>query len=148
MWNTLVDLGDRGYDILAAYIAKEKLRELLALARTGPDRHRISGRLFAFYDWCAQIGLPEIERLAATIEQWWPAIEAFLHTGSPTLPVKASTASSNSPPATPTASATPPTNAYAYAAPPPAEPADTSSPPNFEEPSSLGPAPAPLPRRG
>lgn len=80
MWNTLVDLGDPGYDILAAYIAKEKLRDLLALARTGPDRHRISQRLFAFYDWCAQVGLPEIERLARTIEQWWPHIEAFIHT--------------------------------------------------------------------
>jgi Transposase len=81
MWNTLVDLGDPGYDILAAYIAKEKLRDLLALARTGPDRDRISQRLFAFYDWCAHTGLPEIERLATTIEQWWPCIEAFLHTG-------------------------------------------------------------------
>jgi transposase len=78
--NTLIDLGDAGYDILAAYIAKEKLRDLLALARTGPDRHRISQRLFALYDWCAHTGLPELERLAATIEQWWPAIEAFLHT--------------------------------------------------------------------
>ncbi len=80
MFNTLLDLGDPGYDILAAYIAKEKLRELLALAHTGPDRHRISQRLFAFYNWCAHTGLPEIERLATTIEQWWPAIEAFLHT--------------------------------------------------------------------
>jgi len=33
-----------------------------------------------FYDWCAQAGLPELERLATTIEKWWPAIEAFLHT--------------------------------------------------------------------
>ena len=80
MWNALVDLGDPGYDILAAYIAKEKLRDLLALADTGPDRHRISQRLFAFYDWCAQTGLPELHRLATTIEKWWPAIEAFLHT--------------------------------------------------------------------
>jgi transposase len=80
MWNTLVDLGDPGYDILAAYIAKEKLRDLLALAHAGPDRHRICQRLFAFYDWCAQSGLPVLERLAATVEQWWPAIEAFLHT--------------------------------------------------------------------
>jgi transposase len=80
MWNALVDLGDPGYDILTAYIAKEKLRDLLALAQAGPDRHRISQRLFAFYDWCAHTDLPELHRLATTIEQWWPAIEAFLHT--------------------------------------------------------------------
>jgi transposase len=81
MWNTLIDLGAPGEDILAAYIAKENLRELLALARTGPDRHRISQRLFAFYDWCAHAGIPELERLATTVERWWPAIEAFIRTG-------------------------------------------------------------------
>lgn len=81
MWNTLIDLGPPGEEILTAYIAKEELRALLALARHGPDRHRISQRLFAFYDWCAQSGIAEIERLAATIERWWPHIEAFLHTG-------------------------------------------------------------------
>jgi len=80
MWNTLVDLGDPGYDILAAYIAKEKLRDLLALAHTGPDPHRIRQRLLDFYHWCAQADLPELERLATTIDQWWPHIEAFLHT--------------------------------------------------------------------
>lgn len=81
MWNTLVDLGDPGYDILAAYIAKEKPREVLALARAGPDPHRIRQRLADFYHWCAQTRQPEIERLASTIERWWSHIEQFLHTG-------------------------------------------------------------------
>jgi transposase len=80
MWNTLIDLGKPGEDILAAYIAKENLRELLALARTGPDRHRISQRLYAFYDSCATAGIGELERLAATVERWWPTIEAFIKT--------------------------------------------------------------------
>ncbi len=41
MWNTLIDLGEPGEDILAAYIAKENLRELLALAphRLRPPPH-------------------------------------------------------------------------------------------------------------
>lgn len=82
MWNTLVDLGDAGYHILAAYIAKEKLRDLLALARTGPDRHQIRQRLADFYHWCAETSLPEIERLATTINKWWTHIEQFLHTGT------------------------------------------------------------------
>jgi transposase len=81
MWNTLIDLGRPGEEILSAWIAKEELRKLLALARHGPDRHRISQRLWAFYDWCAHTGIAEIERLAATIERWWPHIEAFIRTG-------------------------------------------------------------------
>ena len=80
MWNTLIDLGPPGKEILTAWIAKEELRNLLALARHGPDRHRIRQRLFAFYDWCARTGIAEIERLAATIERWWPHIETFIHT--------------------------------------------------------------------
>jgi transposase len=81
MWNTLVDLGDPGYDILAGYIAKDLLRELLALARHDPSPHRIRQRLGAFYHWCAATDLPELHRLATTIQRWWPAIEAFILTG-------------------------------------------------------------------
>jgi len=34
----------------------------------------------AFYDTCATADMPETSRLAATIETWWPEIEAFLMT--------------------------------------------------------------------
>ena len=81
MWNRLIDLGRPGQDILSAWIAKEELRALLALARTHPTRHQISTRLWAFYRWCADTAIPELHRLAATIEAWWPAIEAFILTG-------------------------------------------------------------------
>jgi transposase len=81
MWNRLIDLGQPGHDILSAWIAKEELRALLALARTHPARHQISTRLWAFYRWCADTAIPELHRLAATIEAWWPQIEAFLLTG-------------------------------------------------------------------
>ena len=54
---------------------------MLALARTHPDRSVIADRLFRFYDRCAASGLPELERLAGTIETWWPQILAFLRTG-------------------------------------------------------------------
>ena len=40
----------------------------------------ISHRLYRFYTWCADAAVPELERLASTIQTWWPAIEAFLHT--------------------------------------------------------------------
>ena len=81
MWNRLIDLGQPGEEILTAWIAKEELRALLALARTHPTRHQISTRLWTFYRWCADTAIPELHRLAATIEAWWPAIEAFLLTG-------------------------------------------------------------------
>ena len=80
LWNTLVDLEDPGLTILKTWIAKEELRRLLALAGTGADRSMISHRLYRFYTWCADAAVPELERLARTIQTWWPAIEAFLHT--------------------------------------------------------------------
>jgi transposase len=76
--------GTYGRQILAAWHAKEKLRDLLALARTGHHRARsqISHRLHAFYAWCADHShLPELVTLAETIQQWQPEIEAFLWSG-------------------------------------------------------------------
>jgi transposase len=80
LWNTLVDLDDPGLTILTTWIAKEELRRLLALAGTGADRSVISQRLYRFYTWCADAAVPELDRLARTIDTWWPGIEAFLHT--------------------------------------------------------------------
>ncbi len=62
-------------------IAKEELRALLALAKTGGQRHQVTHRLFGFYSWCADSKLPELERLAGTIDAWWPEVLAFLQTG-------------------------------------------------------------------
>jgi len=80
MWNALID-NDPSAQILAAYIAKEELRQLLAAARDRADDAEIRTRLYRFYNWCADTKIPELHRLATTIETWWPAILAFLHTG-------------------------------------------------------------------
>ena len=80
LWNTLIDLGEPGQTILSAWIAKEELRSLLALAGTHPDRSVISHRLTQFYTWCADANIPELHRLATTIDTWWPYVETFLHT--------------------------------------------------------------------
>ncbi|GAA0438096.1 hypothetical protein Acor_76610 [Acrocarpospora corrugata] len=78
----LTRTGTYGRHILAGWHAKEKLRHLLALARTGPVRSQISHRLQAFYAWCADHAyLPELRTLAETITAWWPQIEAFIGTG-------------------------------------------------------------------
>ncbi|MFI9384641.1 transposase family protein [Kutzneria sp. NPDC052558] len=70
-----------GQPILAAWNAKEDLLDLLALARTHPDRAAIWTRLSRFYKRCGASGLPELERLASTVSVWWPEILAFIDTG-------------------------------------------------------------------
>jgi transposase len=80
MWNSVIDADPSG-QILAAWIAKEELRTLLALARTDAPRDRIATQLFVFYDWCASTTIEELHTLATTVETWWPAIEAFIDTG-------------------------------------------------------------------
>lgn len=69
-----------GLPILAAWNAKEDLLDLLATARTHPDRDDMADLLHRFCR-CAEAELPELERLAATVQTWWPQILAFLHTG-------------------------------------------------------------------
>jgi transposase len=81
LWNALVEAGDPGVEILHAYTVKEDLRSLLALAGTNPERAQIRDRLWRFYNRAAASSSPEVHRLAATIEGWWPAVEAAITTG-------------------------------------------------------------------
>src|SRR5665811_1224837 len=81
MWNSLIDTGDPGVLILQAYVVKEELRSVLALAGTNPQRHVIRAPLDSFYQHAAATDAPEAHRLASTIEAWWPAIEAGILTG-------------------------------------------------------------------
>jgi transposase len=67
--------------ILTAWHAKEDLHDLLALARTHPNREDVARLLHCFYQRCADSDLPELARLASTVQTWWPQILAFLHTG-------------------------------------------------------------------
>ena len=43
--------------------------------------NEIHQKLWAFYSWCANAGIPELTTLAETIETWWSAVEVFLTTG-------------------------------------------------------------------
>jgi transposase len=70
-----------GAPILAVWNAKEDLLDLLAIARTQPNREHVHRLLHRFYTRCAASDLPELHRLATTIETWWPQIHAFLTTG-------------------------------------------------------------------
>jgi len=46
-----------------------------------PDRSVISHRLWRLLDLAAATDSPEVHRLAATIEAWWPTVEAAIVTG-------------------------------------------------------------------
>ncbi|MCD5317284.1 transposase [Kineosporia babensis] len=89
IWNTLVELGNDGVTILKAWIAKDLLRQVLALTPSGPpdsghavpDRSRISQRLTKFYTWCADANIPELDRLATTIDTWWDGIHNAITSG-------------------------------------------------------------------
>ena len=75
-----------GQEILAAWIGKEKLRDVLNLrARiTGsvPCERNVRDRLACFYDWCAQNDdIGELVTLARTISRWEDEIVAAILTG-------------------------------------------------------------------
>jgi len=81
MWNPLLDEGPIGQRLLTAWIAKESLRTLLALARADADREQVGHARWKFLTWCADSDIPEVRRLAVTIDRWWPEIAAFINTG-------------------------------------------------------------------
>ncbi|MGQ4511802.1 transposase [Streptomyces sp. DW26H14] len=81
MWNALIDAGTIGMTLLTAWIAKERLRDLLACARTGAGHDRIGRLRYKFLTWCADSEIPEVRRLATTVDRWWREIAAFIATG-------------------------------------------------------------------
>lgn len=124
-----------GTPIMAAWNAEEDLLDLLAVARTQPNREHIHQLLHRFYTRCAASDLPEPHWLATTIQTWWPHILAFLTTGI----TNAGSEGTNRVIKTIARHAygfrNPETSAYAPAPPPLDATADTSTPLNFEEPS-------------
>ncbi|MEV6315638.1 transposase [Streptomyces sp. NPDC051776] len=84
--------GKIGRILLTAWIAKECLRNLLALARTGADRHPIGHARWRFLTWYADADIPEVRRLAVTVGRWWTEISAFIDSGHSNAKAKGSTA--------------------------------------------------------
>ena len=76
-----LDTADPNGDILAAWIAKELLREVLACTPTGGMRYDISAALHRFYAFCAATSVPEIHNLAETIETWQQPMILAIETG-------------------------------------------------------------------
>ena len=81
-----LDADAAGQEIAIAWIAKEKLRDVLNLrarvTRTTPCERQVRDRLFAFYDWCAQNdAIPGLPTLARTVSRWEDEIVAAILTG-------------------------------------------------------------------
>ena len=75
-----------GQEIAAAWIAKEKLRDVLnlraRLAGSAPCERNVRDRLARFYDWCAQNDdIPELLTLARTISRWEQELVCAVLTG-------------------------------------------------------------------
>ena len=75
-----------GQEIAAAWIAKEKLRDVLnlraAVTGSAPCEQDVRGRLFRFYDWCAQNDdIPGLLTLARTISRWEQELVCAVLTG-------------------------------------------------------------------
>ena len=80
----VLDADADGQQIAAVWIAKEHLRDLLALRATRthvtPAPSAVRDKLASFYIWCADNdSVPEIKTLAKTIDKWQqPVIDAVL----------------------------------------------------------------------
>ena len=80
----VLDADADGQQIAAVWIAKEHLRDLLALratrTRVTPAPSAVRDKLASFYIWCADNdSVPEIKTLAKTISKWQqPVIDAVL----------------------------------------------------------------------
>ncbi|SON63819.1 hypothetical protein MSIMFI_05350 [Mycobacterium simulans] len=78
---TALDAADPHGDILAAWIAKELLRDVPACTSTGGPRYDLAAALYRFYAFCAATSAPEIHDLAETIETWQQPMILAVTTG-------------------------------------------------------------------
>ncbi|GLW96080.1 ISL3 family transposase [Microtetraspora sp. NBRC 16547] len=78
MWNTFIDAGVHGEQVLAAWIAKEELRKVFTATCSGGVRDR----LHAFFSWrAAHDHIPELVTLAETVSRWREQIAAAVILG-------------------------------------------------------------------
>jgi transposase len=73
----LLEAGDPDGDVRAGWIAKELLRDVY---RAVDERHA-RRRLIVFFQFCAEVEVAEVTRLARTIDRWHAEILAYHSTG-------------------------------------------------------------------
>jgi len=80
-WDRLLaglSAGDRDEQIGKAWIAAQDLRLLLQRSRDRPDAAQ---RLHRWLTFCADAGVPELHRLARTVDSWRAELLAYFETG-------------------------------------------------------------------
>jgi transposase len=82
----VLDATEAGQQAALAWIAKEKLRDVLKcrarVTGSAPCERQVRDRLFTFYDWCAQNEqVTELLSLAGTISRWENEIVTAVTTG-------------------------------------------------------------------
>ncbi len=73
----LLEAGDPDGEVRAAWVAKELLRDVYSAVNEAHARRR----LIVFFQWCADAEVPEVTRLARTIDRWSTEILAHHSTG-------------------------------------------------------------------
>src|SRR5439155_18031262 len=141
MWNTLIDLGPPGKEILTPGSPRKSCATCSLWRVTARTATASASGCSPSTTGAPAPASPRSNASLPRSNAGGRISKRSSTPGSPTPPAKGSTAWSNSSPATHSGSPTQSTNAYPYAAPPPAAPADTSSPLKFEEPSLDAAAP-------
>jgi transposase len=72
---------DPNGDIAAAWITKELLRDVLACTGRGGLPYEIRDALYRFYAFCAACRVPEIHKLAETVDAWQDPMILAIETG-------------------------------------------------------------------
>lgn len=109
-----LDAADPNGDILAAWIAKELLRELLACTTTGGMRYDVSAALYRFYAFCAATSVPKSTTSPRPSKPGKPQRFWRSQPAIPTAPPKPSTVDWNPYAATPSDLETSPTTESAH----------------------------------
>jgi transposase len=73
----LLEAGDPDGEVRAAWVAKELLRDVYSAVDPAHARRR----LIVFFHWCAEAEVPEVTRLARTVDRWRDEILAYHSTG-------------------------------------------------------------------
>lgn len=74
---TILNAGDPYGEVGAAWLAKELLRSVYAASGEAHARRR----LLEFFHYCAEVEIPELTRLARTVDRWRDEVLAYHRTG-------------------------------------------------------------------
>jgi len=142
MWNSLIDTGDPGVQILQASVVKEELRALLNLSGTNPERHLIRRGWIASTSRQPPLTHPRHTAWPPPSRPGGPRSRPPSPPGTPTPDPRATTAWPNTKDVTLSGSATQSTSDVEYGGPVPAstggpQPREARCPVKSEEPARL-----------